>query len=57
MFVSQSLNWLGGLLIVHTADGDTMLTGPVQDQAALFGLLMKIRDLSLTLASVRLVQP
>jgi len=46
------VSWFEGLHIQHTADGDTLLTGVMADQAALFGALMKIRDLGLTLISV-----
>jgi hypothetical protein len=45
-------SWFEGLHIQHAADGDTLLTGIMADQAALFGALMKIRDLGLTLISV-----
>jgi len=45
--------WLGGLTITHETNGETLLAGPVVDQAALFGLLLKIRDLNLTLLSVQ----
>ena len=38
-------------------DGDTLLTGPVADQAALHGLLRKVRDLGLPLVSVTRVEP
>jgi hypothetical protein len=38
-------------------DGDTLLTGPVVDQAALFGLLRKVRDLGMPLVSVNRVEP
>lgn len=44
--------WLGGMTVVHEADGETVLTGEVVDQAALHGLLSKVRDLQLTLISV-----
>ena len=37
-------------------DGDTLLTGPVADQAALYGLLRKVRDLGLPLISVNCLQ-
>ena len=44
--------WFDGLTITLTADGDTLLTGPVIDQAALHGLLKKVRDLGLPLLAV-----
>jgi hypothetical protein len=44
-------DWFEGLTINHTAD-DTILTGPLPDQAALHGVLNKIRDLGLTLLTV-----
>ncbi|MBV9230042.1 MAG: hypothetical protein JOZ18_12065 [Chloroflexi bacterium] len=45
-------SWLGGLMVIHEANGETVLTGEVVDQAALHGLLTKVRDLQLTLISV-----
>ncbi len=48
--------WLQGLTIVHDSNGMTVLTGPLQDQAALFGVLIKLRDLGLTLVSVNPVE-
>ena len=45
-------DWLDGLAIEPQAQGETLLTGPVRDQAALHGLLNKIRDLGLLLLSV-----
>ncbi|HEX6386106.1 MAG TPA: hypothetical protein VF177_15655 [Anaerolineae bacterium] len=45
-------DWFDGLDINHTADGATILTGSLPDQAALHGVLIKIRDLGLTLLSV-----
>ena len=45
-------DWLGGLTIVPQPNGQTWLTGPVADQAALHGLLDRIRDTGLTLLSV-----
>ena len=44
--------WLGGMTVVQEASGGTVLTGEVVDQAALHGLLNKVRDLQLTLISV-----
>ena len=44
--------WFEGLTITLEEDGDTLLTGPVIDQAALHGLLKKVRDLGMTLVSV-----
>jgi hypothetical protein len=46
--------WLDGLTITNLDNGETLLTGPVVDQAALHGLLVKIRDLNLKLLSVRM---
>ncbi len=48
--------WFEGMTITLEEDGDTLLTGPVTDQAALHGLLKKIRDLGLPLLSVNPVQ-
>jgi len=45
-----------GLSIMLTDDGDTLLNGPIVDQAALHGLLRRIRDAGMTLISVRRVQ-
>ncbi len=47
--------WFDGLTITLEEDGDTLLTGPVVDQAALHGLLKKVRDLGLLLVSVNRV--
>ena len=45
-------DWLEGLTITLEDNGDTLFTGPVVDQAALFGLLKKVRDLGIPLVSV-----
>jgi hypothetical protein len=50
------VEWFDGLAITLDEDGDTLLTGPVVDQAALHGLLKKVRDVGLPLLSVNLVQ-
>lgn len=46
--------WLDGLTITHNEDGETMLTGAIPDQSALYGLLSKLRDLGLALVAVKL---
>lgn len=53
----QWAEWFAGLTITLTENGDTLLTGPVVDQAALHGLLRKVRDLGIPLVSVIQVDP
>ena len=48
--------WFEGLTINQQPNGDSILAGPVPDQAALHGVLTKIRDLGLPLLSVRRVE-
>ena len=45
-------DWFDGLQITHEKDGTTTLFGPLPDQAALHSILIKIRDMNLTLISV-----
>ena len=52
----QWSDWFGGLAITLEDNGDTLLTGPVVDQAALHGLLRTVRDLGIPLVSVRSIQ-
>jgi hypothetical protein len=47
--------WFGGLTVTYDEHDNTILTGPVVDQAALYGILNRIRDLGLTLVSVNCV--
>jgi hypothetical protein len=50
-------DWFDGLTLTHESDGTTLLEGEVVDQAALHGLLQKVRDLGVPLMSVTLVGP
>lgn len=49
--------WFGGLTVTREESGATLLTGPVADQAALHGLLKKVRDVGLPLVSIIPMQP
>ena len=53
----QWTEWFGGLSITLEDNGETILTGPVVDQAALYGLLRKVRDLGMPLISATRVKP
>src|SRR6266699_99821 len=53
----QWTEWFEGLTITLEDDGDTLLTGSVVDQAALHGLLKKVRDVAMPLLSVVCVKP
>lgn len=46
--------WLGGLQITHLTEDQSQLAGSIADQATLYGILTKLRDLDLKLVSVRL---
>jgi len=48
--------WLDGLTITHTGDDETVLTGSIPDQSALYGLISKLRDLGLPLLAVNLCE-
>jgi hypothetical protein len=50
-------DWFGGLTLTALDNGETLLTGPVADQAALYGVLRKVRDVGLPLLSVMRVTP
>jgi len=50
------LSWFDEFTVTYTASGETSLIGSVVDQSALHGLLAKIRDLNLTLLSVKLAE-
>jgi hypothetical protein len=49
--------WFDGLGLTHQSDGTTIISGLVADQAALHGLLQKVRDIGLPLVSVTQVDP
>jgi hypothetical protein len=49
-------DWLDGLAVLPQIGGETVLIGPIVDQAALYGLFNKMRDLGLSLVSVNQVE-
>jgi hypothetical protein len=53
---SHWTSWFEGLTLTPLQNGETIIAGPVQDQAALHGILAKIRDLDLPLLSVICIQ-
>jgi hypothetical protein len=53
---SQWENWFEGMQVTLQDNGDTLLTGPVTDQAALYSLLKKIRNLGMPLLAVQRVE-
>ena len=49
--------WFDGLSLTNDRDGTTVISGPVVDQAALHGLLQKVRDVGIPLVSVAQIDP
>ncbi len=49
--------WFDGLSLRRESDGSTIIHGPIADQAALHGLLQKVRDTGLPLVSVTRIEP
>ena len=54
---SRWATWFDGLILTNHSDGTTVISGPLLDQAALHGLLQKVRDVGLPLVSVTSVDP
>ena len=50
-------DWLDGMAVHHRDDGTTELVGPIVDQAALHGVIARIRDLGLSLISISRAEP
>ncbi|MFN8446639.1 MAG: hypothetical protein U0175_37955 [Caldilineaceae bacterium] len=53
----QWKDWFDGLTVTLEEDGNTLLSGPVVDQAALHGILKRIRDVGVPLLSVNVIEP
>ena len=53
----QWSDWFEGLTITREENGETLLTGPLVDQAALHGVLKRVRDLGMPLLSVNRIHP
>ena len=53
----QWASWFEGMDIAPDAGGDTLLTGALPDQAALYGVLKKVRDLGLPLLALNRLEP
>jgi hypothetical protein len=45
-------NWLDGFTLTHSEQGESILSGKIKDQTALFGLIAKLRDLGVTIVAV-----
>ena len=56
-FDQQWADWFDGMAVTPAEDNDTLLTGPAEDQAALLGLIRKVRDLGVPLVSVVPIEP
>ena len=54
---SEWSDWFDGMTITLVGNGETILTGPIVDQTALHGVLIKIRDLGLPLLSLVRIEP
>ena len=48
-------DWFDGLIFHYAEDDETVMSGPIADQAALYGLVSKLRDIGLPLQSIRLL--
>jgi hypothetical protein len=54
---AQWTDWFDGMTITQQDNDETLLVGPVMDQAALYGLLKKVRDLGMPLLAVNCMEP